>query len=124
MSDGSHHGSCHCGVIRFTVQADLEVGVMCDCSICKRKSAVMALIEPEQFKLETGQDNLSCYQFNTKLAEHYFCKTCGIYTHHKRRTSQGMGVNIGCLEGITANDLSEVKHFKGSELSAVDDADS
>ncbi len=49
-----------------------------------------------------GADNLTLYQFNTKVAEHYFCKTCGIYTHHNRRSNpQEAGINLACLAGHT-----------------------
>ncbi len=47
-----------------------------------------------------GTDNLAMYQWNTKIAKHYFCKTCGIYTHYARRNnSNEYGINIACLDG-------------------------
>lgn len=116
-----HYGSCHCGHVQFEVDAELSKGVICDCTICKRKAAVMVLVDKEQLTVTSGKDNLSSYQFNTNVANHFFCKTCGIYTHHRRRRDDGFGVNTGCLDGFSADDLDEVISFKGSELSVVGD---
>ena len=49
----------------------------------------------------SGEENLSTYQFGTNIAKHYFCKNCGIYTHHQRKSDpNGIGVNIGCIDDI------------------------
>ena len=116
-----YNGSCHCGNVQFEVDAELHKGVRCDCTICKRKGAVMVLVDKEQLTITSGEENLSAYQFNTNIANHFFCKTCGIYTHHKRRRDDGFGVNTGCLDSFTTADLDEVINFKGSELSVVGD---
>lgn len=56
-----------------------------------------------------GEDALTLYQFNTNTAKHYFCSTCGIYTHHQRRSNpQEYGVNVACLEGISPFDFEEL----------------
>ena len=69
---------------------------------------------PEQFELLDGADKLSTYRFNTRTAEHHFCSNCGIYTHHKRRSSPNqLGVNVACLEGISPFDFREVKVHDG-----------
>ena len=48
-----------------------------------------------------GKENLTSYKFNTMIAEHFFCKICGIYTHHNRRSDpNGAAVNIGCIDAI------------------------
>ena len=94
---------CHCGAVEVTVQFDngLENIRRCDCSLCRRKGAVMAMVPINHLKVTKGQDNLTLYQWNTKVAEHYFCKTCGIYTHHKRRSNPNQyGINIACIEGV------------------------
>lgn len=95
--------TCHCGAIELEVAFEngLENIRHCNCSLCKRKGAVMAAVPVENLKVVKGQDHLSCYQWNTNVAEHYFCKTCGIYTHHKRRSNPNQyGINIACLEGV------------------------
>ena len=38
-----YNGSCHCGAVKFTFEdAEPLTGVRCNCSICKRKGAVMS----------------------------------------------------------------------------------
>ena len=39
----------------------------------------------ESLKLTSGQELLSTYTWNTHEARHYFCRVCGIYTHHAMR---------------------------------------
>ena len=94
-------GNCHCDSVQFQINSDLSFIRQCNCSICIRKNAKMAIIPKEDFKLIKGSDYLTLYEFNTKTAKHYFCKICGIYTHHNTRSDQSkMGVNIGCIEGL------------------------
>ena len=94
-------GSCHCGSVQLEVETNLEIIKQCNCSICKRKFAKMNLISKEQLKIINGSENLSIYEFASKKAKHFFCKKCGIYTHHIRRSDQNaIGVNIGCLDNI------------------------
>ena len=93
--------NCHCGAVELEVNTDLENIKQCNCSICIRKNAKMNLISKDSIKIIKGKDNLSTYQFNTMKAEHFFCKTCGIYTHHNRRSDpDGVAVNIGCIDEI------------------------
>lgn len=62
-----------------------------------------------------GEALLRIYQFNTKVARHYFCSNCGIYTHHQRRSSPNeYGYNVGCLEGVNPFDLEPVRLSDGA----------
>ena len=93
--------SCHCKSVQLEIDTDLSNIKQCNCSICKRKNAKMNLISKDSIKIIKGKENLSSYKFNTMKAEHFFCKTCGIYTHHNRRTDpSGSGINIGCIDEI------------------------
>ena len=93
--------NCHCGSVELEVETDLKNIKQCNCSICKRKNAKMNLISKDSIKVIKGENNLSSYKFNTMIAEHFFCKTCGIYTHHNRRSDpNGVGINIGCIDSI------------------------
>lgn len=112
-------GSCHCGAVRFEleVKGDIAGGRRCNCSLCRRKQAVMYLVAKESLKVVEGTDNLALYQWNTEVAKHYFCKTCGIYTHHQRRTDPTQyRVNIACIEGVDPYAL-EVEVIDGASLS-------
>ena len=109
-------GSCHCSSIKFEIDSDLEKIVQCNCSICIKRNAKMIMIPKENFKLLEGSESLSLYKFNTEIAKHFFCKKCGIYTHHNRKSDpNGMGVNLGCVEGLDPIEF-DVIQFDGKKL--------
>jgi hypothetical protein len=98
-----HRLSCHCGSV--VLELDLPHGIVdprrCDCSICRRKGAIVGSVPLSGLRVVQGADVLKLYQFNTRVARHYFCSNCGIYTHHQRRSSPNeYGYNVGCLEGV------------------------
>jgi|TARA_B110000858_G_C17512016_1_gene340868 hypothetical protein len=96
-----HKGTCHCKSVEFEIVSDLDIIKQCNCSICIRKNAKMAIIPIINFKLLKGKEFLTIYQFNKNIAKHFFCKKCGIYTHHNTRSDDTkMGVNIGCVDEI------------------------
>lgn len=47
-------GSCHCGAVRFEIETDFPELTMCDCSICRRKNALMVKVHESQFRLLAG----------------------------------------------------------------------
>jgi len=97
----TYKGSCHCGKVQFTIKTDFPELTTCDCSICKRKNAVMVKVPESNFKLLEGEEALTEYQFHTHTAKHYFCSTCGIYPFHRKRvTPDNLGININCLEDV------------------------
>jgi hypothetical protein len=106
-----HRASCHCGAVQL--ELDLPDGLVelrrCDCSLCRRRGAIVASVPLEGLRVIAGRDMLSLYQFGTCTAEHYFCSRCGIYTHHRRRSRpHEYGFNVGCLEGVNPYELGEV----------------
>jgi hypothetical protein len=97
----TYRGSCHCQRVQFEIRSTLDPSKRCNCSLCRRRGAVMTRVPAESFKLLSGEDSLGLYQFNTRVAKHYFCKVCGIYTFHRPRVAPELyGVNVGCLEGV------------------------
>jgi hypothetical protein len=113
-------GSCHCGTVVFRV--DLDNGLKdlrrCNCSLCRRKGAIMASVPLDRLRVIKGADNLTLYQWNTRTAKHYFCKACGIYTHHQRRSHPDeYGFNIACLEGVDLAAVGEVGLADGAAMS-------
>ena len=93
--------SCHCGSVQLNVETDLSIIKQCNCSMCKRKNAKMNILPKEAIQSIQGEENLSLYQFGTNVAKHYFCKKCGIYTHHYRKSDpNGIGINIGCIDEV------------------------
>ena len=94
-------GSCHCGRVRFQIETDLAELTTCDCSICRRKNALMVKVHESHFTLLEGADALTEYRFHTHTAQHFFCGHCGIYPFHRKRvTPDFVGVNVFCLEGF------------------------
>jgi hypothetical protein len=92
-------GSCHCGQVRFEIETDFPELTMCDCSICRRKNALMVKVHESKFELLSGAAFLTEYQFHTRTAKHYFCKVCGIYPFHRKRvTPDFFGINVFCLD--------------------------
>ena len=85
----SYRGSCHCGRVTFEVRTDLTSVAECNCSYCHRKGALYRRVAPQDFKILTGENALSLYEFNSGLAKHYLCKYRGIHPFHRpRRTRQ------------------------------------
>ena len=92
---------CHCGGIEaeINVPSKLEKIIRCNCSICKRKGAVMSMVKNEDFRIIKGKDKLKIYQFHSKIAKHFFCINCGIYTHHNPRINPSLtAFNVGCID--------------------------
>ena len=111
-----YNGSCHCSSIKFQIESNLEKIVQCNCSICIRRNAKMIMIPKENFLLLEGSEYLSLYQFNTDIAKHFFCKKCGIYTHHNRKSDpNGMGVNLGCIEDLDSMEFDAIQ-FDGKKI--------
>jgi hypothetical protein len=95
-----HNGACHCGSVRFKVRLTDEFNTIrrCSCSYCRMRGAIAVSAPLSEMEFIKGEDNLTLYQFNTGTAKHYFCKTCGIYTHHQRRSDPSQfGVNVACI---------------------------
>lgn len=100
-----YSGGCHCGAVRFEVEAPLEVEVeRCNCSIC-RASGYLHLIVPRcDFRLLQGSENLHTYTFNTGVARHTFCHTCGIKSFYTPRSNpDGVDVNLNCLDTLPSS---------------------
>ncbi|ACR14235.1 conserved hypothetical protein [Teredinibacter turnerae T7901] len=113
-----HKGQCHCGGVKFTV--NLPNGLIeprrCNCSMCRRRGAVVASVALNDLTIVEGESLLSLYQFNTNTAKHYFCARCGIYTHHQRRSNPELyAFNIACLDGIDPFVLKNVPVLDGED---------
>jgi len=113
------HGSCHCGAIKFSFNGEeITNGLRCTCSICTRKGALMSAeaMPAENLKIEADEKDIGLYQFGNKVAKHYFCKTCGIYTHNETLRLPGhMRVNLDCIEEVDTSKL-EILIFDGKAL--------
>src|SRR3954464_6663601 len=108
----TYRGSCHCGAVTFEADLDLtQTSYRCNCSICRRTRFWPAVAKPEGFRLLSGEAALTQYVFNTRKNQHYFCKHCGVRAFGVgTETPIGVmyGVNLGCLEGVTEEELSRL----------------
>jgi hypothetical protein len=102
----SHRGGCHCGRVRFEVTADISEATECNCSICTKKGFLHLIVEPSQFRLVQGADALTTYRFNTGVARHTFCSTCGIHPFYTPRSQPDkVDVNARCIDGLDVSRL-------------------
>lgn len=110
----NHRGNCHCGEVRFEVQAPRRAKVQeCNCSICARTGFVHLIVPKDRFRLLHGKDMLQTYTFNTGTARHLFCRRCGIKSFYIPRSNpDGYSVNVRCLEPETIGDFI-VEAFDG-----------
>lgn len=89
------NGSCHCGAVKFQVRTPVARAVRCNCSLCRRKGVLMSpAFAAEHLKIVSGKEELTLYQFNTRVAKHYFCRLCGIYPFHQTRLDLRSGASI------------------------------
>ena len=95
-----YQGSCHCGAVQFTVQAPESLEVeRCNCSICSKAGFLHLIVPATDFNLLTGKDKLATYTFNTGVAKHTFCSSCGIKPFYTPRSNpDGIDVNVNCLD--------------------------
>ena len=82
----TYEGGCHCGRVRFRVTADLDRVTNCNCSICTKKGFLHLIVARDQFELVSGKDDLTTYRFNTGVAQHTFCKHCGMHPFYVPRS--------------------------------------
>ena len=110
-----YRGGCHCGRVRFEIDAEIGPIIDCNCSICAKKGFLHLIVDPSQVRMLSPADAVSLYQFNTKTAKHYFCPVCGISAYYIPRSHPDkIDVNVRCLEGVALDSLTIVP-FNGRE---------
>lgn len=109
-----HRGSCHCGAVRYEVEAPADLVVQeCNCSICSRSGYWHLIVPQSRFRLLQGEDCLTTYTFDTGEAKHKFCKICGIKSFYIPRSNpDGISVNARCLDDATINSIT-IEFFDG-----------
>ena len=111
-----HKANCHCGAVELALSLPngLEDVRRCNCSMCRRRGAIVASVPLAAITIVRGEDSLRLYQFNTHTARHHFCGHCGIYTHHQRRSNPAQyAFNVGCLEGVDPTLIDRVTYYDG-----------
>jgi hypothetical protein len=98
-----HTGGCHCGRVKFEVEAPAAIEALeCNCSMCAKSGFLHLIVPKDKFTLIRGAEFLSAYTFNTGVAKHLFCSICGIKSFYVPRSHpDGYSVNVKCLEPDT-----------------------
>jgi hypothetical protein len=111
-------GGCHCGAVRFEVDApDGTTMRDCTCSMCARTGFAHVIVPESRFRIVQGEDRLTSYRFNTGVANHLFCATCGVKAFYRPRSNpDGWSVNARCLDDTSG--LVEVEAFDGRNWEA------
>lgn len=110
-------GSCHCGAVSFSVDAETPTSaISCNCSHCRRKGFLLAFFPPDQFTLKSGRDALKSYFFNTRKIEHEFCMTCGCEAFAEGTGPDGKAmkaVNLRCVGNVNLDAL-DIQYYDGA----------
>ena len=109
-----HKGGCHCGKVKFEVEAPEILAVSeCNCSICSKSGYLHLIVAKSKFHMISGKENLQTYTFDTHEAKHLFCKTCGIKSFYIPRSHpDGISVNVRCLDDSTIDGMN-IEQFDG-----------
>ena len=117
MKTNQYQGGCHCGNVRFKIKLhnsiESEEIALCNCSMCEKLAYLHLFVPKNDFELTTERENLTCYQFNKKIAKHYFCSSCGIKSFYQPRSHpDSWSVNARCLDNFSQI-VFKVKKFDG-----------
>ena len=113
MQPKTHHGSCHCGAVKFSVESDLAHVITCNCSMCRRAGTMLAFVPASSFRLESGETDLTSYHFNKKVIDHLFCKHCGIKPFGRGKSPDGtptVAINVRCLDDFDSYHFTPVEY--------------
>ncbi|MEM9622964.1 MAG: GFA family protein [Pseudomonadota bacterium] len=111
--------SCHCQAVRVEVQCDPDhVLAECNCSICARVGYLHLIVPRDRFSLVEGETELTSYRFNSGVANHLFCRICGVKVFYIPRSHpEGISVNARCLDDELWRRMA-IKPFDGQNWEA------
>jgi hypothetical protein len=112
----TYTGGCHCGAVRYEVDMEeLTKGLSCNCSMCGRAGSILAFTSASNFRLLSGEEQLTDYQFNRKIIHHLFCNVCGIKSFSRGTAPDGsptVAINIRCLDDVDIHSL-DIQEYDG-----------
>ena len=113
-----YEGGCHCGAVRFRVDVEEHAALDCNCSMCAKMGYLHVIVPPDRFAVLRGQEALTVYGFNTGVAKHMFCRTCGVHPFYRPRSHpDDWDVNALCLDDGAAR-CFRVEPFDGKRWEA------
>lgn len=90
-------GICHCGAVRITVSRRPRRLTSCNCSLCRRYSALWAYYDRDQVTVTARKRATAGYSWGDKRLRFVRCATCGCITHWEpvdRSRARRMGINM------------------------------
>jgi hypothetical protein len=98
---------------------DIAEVIACNCSRCRRLGSLLAFAPLTQFKLLSGDAELTTYEFNRHMIHHKFCTTCGIQSfaigRNPKTGAEMAAINVRCLDDVDA-DACKVRNVDGKSL--------
>ncbi|TZG27800.1 GFA family protein [Sphingomonas montanisoli] len=115
----AYSGSCHCGAVSFTVDAEPPTqAISCNCSHCRAKGFLLTFVPVDQFTLTSSEETLKSYEFYKHRIEHRFCTSCGTqpFAHGKGPDGSEMrAINLRCVPSVDLDAL-ELQKYDGAKL--------
>ncbi len=110
----SHHGSCLCGAVRFTVEGDLPPPDGCHCVNCRKQTGhyLVSTDVPKAALTVTGGDHVGWYLSSEKVRRG-FCTVCGSTLFWDPVFRDWIGVAMGAFDGPTGT--RQDKHIFASQ---------
>ncbi len=112
----TYEGGCHCGRVRFRIEADLAATSIgeCNCSICTKKGILHLPVPGDRLTILSGADALTTYRFGTGIARHTFCRHCGMHPFYTPRSDpENYSVNARCLDDYDPQTMRPTRLFDG-----------
>ncbi|MCH1492019.1 MAG: GFA family protein [Luminiphilus sp.] len=105
----THTGGCHCGAVRWEIEAPAVLKThTCNCSICNLTHYQHLIVPKHRFRVVKGDDHLNLYTFGSGIAQHYFCKTCGVKSFYIPRSNpNGVSVHARCIDPATVQAVED-----------------
>ena len=118
-ADTIHRGDCHCGHVRFEMDAPAIIDALdCNCSICRMTGFLHLIVPAAYSRLLAGEDALVKYRFNTGTARHLFCRHCGVKAFYVPRSQpNGFSVNVRCIDAGAIEDIA-ISEFDDNDRDA------
>jgi hypothetical protein len=113
----SLHGSCHCGAVRLTLPAAPDKATDCNCSLCRRVSALWAYYEVGSVRVEGHPEHTAEYVWGDRTLRTVRCRTCGVATHWEPlepTPGQKHGVNLRNFDPALLRSVT-VRRFDGAD---------
>ena len=105
----------------MSYEVDIETlteAMSCNCSICSKRGWLLTFVPESSFRLLSGKDEVTTYNFNKNQINHIFCKTCGTASYGTGSDASGnimVAINVLCLDDVDIDSL-QINKFEGKNI--------